>query len=218
VLIDAVDLTRDSYRSEDAPRTTGDPTLFILRNIDALSTDGLEGLSAILMRLADSERRDLVAATVSDAKIDSDLPFRELLVHFQQAVTVPPLRHRIDDIPAVAVQVLARLSGSRETHVSPAAMRVICRYSWPRNIHQLEEALRAALVKRPVGDLQPQDLPGYCHNMAGRQLTGLESTERDAIVRALHDAGGNRVQAAAALGIARSSLYRKLKSFGISTI
>jgi transcriptional regulator of acetoin/glycerol metabolism len=218
VLIDAVDLTRDSYRSEDAMRATSVPTLVILRNIDALSTDGLEGLSAILMGLADSEHRALVAATVSDARIDSDLPFREVLVHFQQAVTVPPLRHRIDDIPAIVVQVLARLSGLRETHVSPAAMRVICRYSWPRNIHQLEEALRAALVKRPVGDLQPQDLPGYCHNLAGRQLTSLESTERDAIVRALHDAGGNRVQAAAALGIARSSLYRKLKSFGISTI
>jgi sigma-54 dependent transcriptional regulator, acetoin dehydrogenase operon transcriptional activator AcoR len=127
------------------------------------------------MGLADSERRAIVAATVSDAQLDSDLPFREVLVHFQQAATVPPLRHRIDDIPAVVVQVLARLSGSRETRVSPAAVRVICRYSWPRNIHQLEEALRAALIKRPVGDLQPQDLPGYCHNLAGRQLTGLES-------------------------------------------
>jgi transcriptional regulator of acetoin/glycerol metabolism len=46
----------------------------------------------------------------------------------------------------------------------------------------------------------------------------MEALERDAIVNALRDAGGNRVQAAATLGIARSSLYRKLKSFGISTI
>ena len=194
------------------------PTLYIFRNIDALSTDGVERLNTILMALADTERRAFVAATVSDAKVDSDLPFRDVLVHFQQAVTVPPLRHRIEDIPTVVSQVLAKLSGSRERRVSPAAMRVICRYSWPRNIHQLEEALRAALVKRPAGDLQPQDLPGYCHNSARRQLTGLESIERDAIVKALHDAGGNRVQAAAALGIARSSLYRKLQSFGISTI
>ena len=219
VLIDAADLTRDSYgNADEAMEATALPTLYIFRNIDALSTDGVERLNTILLALADSERRASVAATVSDAKVDSDLPFRDVLVHFQQAVTVPPLRHRIDDIPTVVAQVLARLSGSREIRVSPAAMRVICRYSWPRNIHQLEEALRAALIKRPVGDIQPQDLPGYCHNLAGRQLTGLESIERDAIVRALHDAGGNRVQAAAALGIARSSLYRKLKSFGISTI
>jgi len=219
VLIDASDITGDSYgNAEEAMEATAVPTLYIFRNIDALSTDGVERLNTVLMALADTERSAFVAATVSDAEVDSDLPFRDLLVHFQQAVTVPPLRHRADDIAAVVSQVLAKLSGSRETHVSPAAMRVICRYSWPRNIRQLEEALRAALIKRPVGELQPQDLPGYCHNSARRQLTGLESIERDAIVRALHDADGNRVQAAAALGIARSSLYRKLKSFGISTI
>jgi transcriptional regulator of acetoin/glycerol metabolism len=219
VLIDAADLTRDSYgNAEEAMEATARPTLYIFRNIDALSTDGVERLNTILAALADGEHRVFVAATVSDANVDSDLPFRDVLVHFEQAVTMPPLRHRTGDIPTVVSQVLARLSHSRQTRVSPAAMRVICRYSWPRNIHQLEEALRAALTKRPVGDLQPEDLPGYCHNSARRQLTGLESIERDAIVKALHDAGGNRVQAAAALGIARSSLYRKLNSFGISTI
>jgi transcriptional regulator of acetoin/glycerol metabolism len=92
------------------------------------------------------------------------------------------------------------------------------RYSWPRNIRQLEEALRSALGKRPVGDIEPDDLPGYCHTSARRQLSGLESIERDAIVKALHDSDGNRAQAAQALGIARSSLYRKLRSFGIETI
>jgi transcriptional regulator of acetoin/glycerol metabolism len=97
-------------------------------------------------------------------------------------------------------------------------MRVVVRYSWPRNIGQLEDALRAALSKRPVGDVQPDDLPGYCHNTSRRQLSGLESIERDAIVKALHDARGNRVHAAQALGIARSSLYRKLRSYGIETI
>jgi len=219
VLIDAADITRDSYgNAEEAMEATAVPTLYIFRNIDALSTDGVERLNSFLMALADTERSAFVAATVSDANLDSDLPFRDLLVHFQQAVTVPPLRHRADDLPTVVSQILAKLSGSRETRVGPAAMRVICRYSWPRNIRQLEEALRAALLKRPVGDLQPQDLPGYCHNSARRQLTGLESIERDAIVKALHDADGNRVQAAAALGIARSSLYRKLKSFGITTV
>ena len=73
-------------------------------------------------------------------------------------------------------------------------------------------------LRRPVGDIQPEDLPGYCHDSARRQLTGMEAVERDAIVHALRNANGNRVQAATTLGIARSSLYRKLKSFGISTI
>ena len=68
---------------------------------------------------------------------------------------------------------------------------------------------------RPVGEIQPEDLPGYCCQTSGRTLSALESIERDAIIQALRDAGGNRVQAAATLGIARSSLYRKLTSFGI---
>ena len=99
-----------------------------------------------------------------------------------------------------------------------AAMRVITGYTWPRNVRQLEEALKSVLLKRPVGEIQPEDLPGYCHNTTRRQLSGMEAMERDVIVSALHEAEGNRVQAAAALGIARSSLYRKLKSYGITTI
>jgi transcriptional regulator of acetoin/glycerol metabolism len=218
MLIDAVDLSRDSWSdAEQAMEHTTTPTLYIVRNIDALTTDGAERLNEFLLALADTQRPAYIAATLSDAKIDSDLPFRDLLVHFQQAVTVPPLRHRTDDLAILAPRVLAKLT-PQERRLTSAAMRVIVRYSWPRNIRQLEEALRAALTKRPVGDIQPDDLPGYCHNTARRQLSGLESVERDAIVKALHDAAGNRVQAAQALGIARSSLYRKLRSFGIETI
>jgi sigma-54 dependent transcriptional regulator, acetoin dehydrogenase operon transcriptional activator AcoR len=219
LLIDAVDISTYFYDdAEAALEATTRPTLYIFRNIDELSTDGVDELNKFLLTLADSERPVYVAATLSDANIDSDLPFRDLLVHFQKAVTVPPLRARTEDIATVVSQVLDKISHKRPTRVGPAAMRVICRYTWPRNITQLEEALSAALLRRPVGDIQPEDLPGYCHDSARRQLTGMEAIERDAIVKALRDADGNRVQAAATLGIARSSLYRKLKSFGITTI
>jgi transcriptional regulator of acetoin/glycerol metabolism len=218
MLIDAVDVSRDSWDdAEQAMEHAKTPTLYLFRNIDALSTDGVERLNDFLLALADSECPAYIAATLSDARIDSELPFRDLLVHFQQAVTVPPLRHRTEDLAVLVLRVLAKLS-AQQRHLTPAAMRVIMRYSWPRNIRQLEEALRAALIKRPAGAIQPDDLPGYCHNTSRRQLSGLESIERDAIVKALHDSGGNRVQAAQTLGIARSSLYRKLRSFGIETI
>jgi transcriptional regulator of acetoin/glycerol metabolism len=219
MLIDAADIGPDSYSdAEQALENTATPTLYIFRNIDTLSTDGAERLNEFLLALADTERPAYVAATLSDAKIDSELPFREVLVHFQHAVTVPPLRHRTEDLAILVPRVLAKLSPRRDRHLTSAAMRVIVRYTWPRNIAQLEDALRAALSKRPVGDIQPDDLPGYCHNSSRRQLSGLESIERDAIVKALHDARGNRVQAAQTLGIARSSLYRKLRSYGIETI
>jgi transcriptional regulator of acetoin/glycerol metabolism len=216
---DAAEITRDSYdEAEEALEATTVPTLYILRNIDDLSTDGVERLHTFLLAVADSELPVFVAATLADANLDSDLPFRDLLVHFQHAVTVPPLRHRTEDLPVVVSRVLANVADRRGVTLSPAAMRIIARYSWPRNISQLEEAISSALLKRPVGELQPEDLPGYCHNTARRQLAGIEAVERDAIVKALHDAAGNRSQAATALGIARSSLYRKLKSYGITTI
>jgi len=219
MFIDASDISPHFYDdAEAALEATTRPTLYIFRNIDELSTNGVEELNKFLLALADSDRPVYVAATLSDANIDSHLPFRDLLVHFQQAVTMPPLRHRTEDIATVVAHVLNKISNGRPTRVGPAAMRVICRYTWPRNITQLEEALAAALLRRPVGDIQPEDLPGYCHDSARRQLTGMEALERDAIVKALRDANGNRVQAAATLGIARSSLYRKLKSFGITTI
>lgn len=217
--VDASSIARDSYvEAEEALGATAVPTLYIFRNVDELSTEGVERLSAFLLAMADSDLPVYVAATLSDANLDSDLPFRDLLVHFQQAVTVPPLRHRTVDLPGIVSRVLANISDRRGVTVSPAAMRVIARYSWPRNVSQLEEAISSSLLKRPVGELQPEDLPGYCHDTARRQLSGIEAIERDAIVKALHDAGGNRVQAAAALGIARSSLYRKLRSYGITTI
>jgi transcriptional regulator of acetoin/glycerol metabolism len=195
---------------------TTEPTLYIFTNIEKLSTDGVACLNDFLIAVAASGRPVSVAATVSDADLSSDLPFKDLLAHFGKAVTVAPLRHRIEDLPILVTRVLASMSGRRNATLSPAAMRVISRYPWPRNIRQLEEALESALLKRPVGEIQAEDLPGYCHGGAHRLLSAMEAGERDMIVTALHEADGNRVRAAVALGIARSSLYRKLKSFGIT--
>ncbi|MFZ2176760.1 MAG: helix-turn-helix domain-containing protein, partial [Rhodococcus sp. (in: high G+C Gram-positive bacteria)] len=72
--------------------------------------------------------------------------------------------------------------------------------------------------RRPLGDIQPRDLPGYCSQSSLHTLTPIEAAERDTIITALRDAAGNRVQAAARLGIARSSLYRKIKTFGIDDV
>ncbi|MFA6575132.1 MAG: GAF domain-containing protein, partial [Nocardioides sp.] len=163
-VVDAADIARNSYDdAEEAIQSTGIPTLCIFRNIDELSTEGVERLNAFLLAISDSDLPVSVAATLSDANLDSDLPFRELLIHFQQAVTVPPLRHRTDDLAAIVTSVLAEVADRRGVSVSPAAMRLIAGYSWPRNISQLQEALESALLKRPVGEIQPQDLPGYCH-------------------------------------------------------
>ncbi|MFC5929460.1 GAF domain-containing protein [Cryobacterium melibiosiphilum] len=191
------------------------PVLVVFTNIDRLDTAGVLELEAFFVQLAASAWPVSVAATVAQDSVNADLPFQQLLAHFGQAVTVAPLRHRIDELPDLVAGLLQGLPPRRGATLSPAALRLVCRYSWPRNIRELRQALEFALLRRPVGEIQEDDLPGHCHSGAARLLTPLETGERDLIVSALNDAHGNRVHAAAALGIARSSLYRKIKSFGI---
>jgi len=217
VVVEACDVVQ-SGRGVARQRAGPGSLLYLFKNVDRLTARGVEGLDAILDGLAGREDTARVVATMDDAVRDSDQPFRELLGRFHTAVTVPPLRHRTSDLPELAKAVLGRLVPGRPVTVGPAAMRVLSRFTWPQNILQLESALAAALQQRPVGEIQVEDLPGYCHTAARRQLFGMEAMERDLIVSALRAADGNRVQAAAALGIARSSLYRKLKSFGITTV
>lgn len=94
-------------------------------------------------------------------------------------------------------------------------LRVLLGHDWPGNVAELRDALRTALTRRPVGDLRAEDLPETCFVSGGRRLTPIEAAERTAIVRALIQTGGNRRDAAELVGIARSSLYRKIQAYGI---
>ncbi len=215
----AADISSSSYEdAEVALEVTTVPTLYIIRNLDELTTDGAERLGRFMLSALESEQPVSIAGTVSDADVDSGLPFCELLSYFQTSVTLPPLRQRSADIGSLVTLLLSELAPHREVHLSPEALRLVARYSWPRNMRQLEEALASALRKRPVGTIEERDLPGYCHTTARRTLSPLEEADRDAVIAALKAAGGNRVHAAKALGLARSSLYRRLKEYGITTI
>ncbi len=212
-------ISSDSYDdAEVALEVTTVPTLYVIRNLDELSTDGAERLGRFMLSAFESEHPVTIAATVSDAGVESGLPFCDLLPYFQTAVTLPPLRQRSADIGSLVTRLLGELAPHRDVHLSPEAMRLVARYTWPRNIRQLEEALASALRTRPVGTIDDRDLPGYCHTTARRALTPLEEADRDAVIAALKAAGGNRVHAAKALGLARSSLYRRLKDYGITTV
>jgi transcriptional regulator of acetoin/glycerol metabolism len=90
------------------------------------------------------------------------------------------------------------------------------RYDWPGNVRQLRDALASALRRRPVGRIEAADLPEFCQSTPRLSLRPVDQAERDAIVNALRESGGNRVAAAAALGLARSTLYRKIRQYGIT--
>lgn len=205
---------------DDRPLAAIQPVLCVFRNIDRLSAAAVAELDVFLIARSKSLAPGAIAVTVSQPDLEADLeagrPYTTLLHHFEVSVTVAPLRYRLDDLPDIVARVFARRTGLRPVVVSAGAMRVITRYPWPGNIRQLEQALDSAMLTRPVGAIQAEDLPAFCHGSAPRLLSALEAGERDLIVGALHKAEGNRMRAAKALGIARSSLYRKLKTFGIT--
>jgi transcriptional regulator of acetoin/glycerol metabolism len=99
---------------------------------------------------------------------------------------------------------------------SPEAMRVLTHSRWPGNVDQLVAVLRKVVATRRSGVIGVRDLPAECRTTTKRLLTPLESLECDAIVEALLDAGGNKVEAARRLAMSRATIYRKIRDYGIS--
>ncbi|WP_345360949.1 sigma-54-dependent Fis family transcriptional regulator [Actinoallomurus liliacearum] len=153
----------------------------------------------------------VVATTHLEAR-----PPEDLSSALAVTLTMPALRHRIEDVRDLVPALLRRLSRGGPVSCSPAAMRVLLRYGWPGNVTELLQALRSALTRRRIGEIQPQDLPESCHVTSRRVLTPWESMERDAIVRTLRDTDGDKALAAHLLGISRATIYRKISTYGIS--
>jgi len=169
----------------------------------------------------------VIAATNGDlVTMISDGSFREDLFYRLNVIQVvlPPLRDRREDIPALAEHFLAHAAEKlgRTLRLSPGGLERLLRYPWPGNVRELENAIeRAAILAR--GDaVEPEDLPP--HVAAGLSLgpspalpkqTTLAEAERAHILQTLERFGRNHSGAAGALGIGRTTLWRKLKEYGI---
>jgi len=128
---------------------------------------------------------------------------------------IPPLRQRRQDIPELARSVLR--SAGITAVISRRAMIALTSYAWPGNVTQLRRVLLAAARACRGTEIRVEHLgPDVCVAAHGRRtLTRLESLERDAIADAMRESGGNKIQAAAALGMSRSTLYRRLRMYGL---
>lgn len=186
------------------------PGTVILRHADLLSAD-LADAAGCLLESAHAGCRVLATA---GARWPQELP-RLLVDRFPISIHVPALAQRVADVAELA-GVLAERQGSSQLRWSSEVLSALVRCPWPGNVRELESVVEAVVSKRPKGHVGLEDLPSEyrCATGAG-SLTALEHLERDAIVRALADAGGSKVDAAAALGISRSTLYRKLKAYAV---
>jgi DNA-binding NtrC family response regulator len=169
----------------------------------------------------------VIAATHGDlAMLISQGTFREDLFYRLNVVQIvlPPLRDRREDIPALAEHVLARSSGKlgRELRLSPQALERLLRYPWPGNVRELENAIERATILARSDTVEPEDLPPHVSvglqlgpsPVLPRQIT-LAEAERIHILQTLERFGRNHSGAAEALGIGRTTLWRKLKEYGI---
>jgi DNA-binding NtrC family response regulator len=165
-------------------------------------------------RIIAATNRDLDAA-VRQGTFRQDLFFRLNVVQ----IKIPPLRERKTDIPILVNSFLEKFSeaNGRMRTISKDAVARMMAYDWPGNVRELENAIERAIALGSGPILHAGDLPTNLHYGTGDQLPRndellpLDELERRAILRALREAGGDKLAAARMLGIGKTTLYRKLK-------
>jgi transcriptional regulator of acetoin/glycerol metabolism len=194
-----------------AEQVDEDDFSIIIRDVDLLDEDQLAAIAELCQG---REGGGWIGVTIGG--VDSESPSPAPIQNFVgQTVPVPALRHRIEDVHDLVPVLLRRLSRGSALSLSPAAMRQLCKYSWPGNVEELREVLRDVVGRQRTGVVDVAQLPAMCRTLSRHTLTQIEALERDAIVRSLEDNHGRKVDAAAALGISRATIYRKIKEFGI---
>ena len=163
---------------------------------------------------------------IAQGRFREDLYYRLAVI----PIEVPPLRRRKEDLPALVAYFIALFSaqnGKRPKTVSVEALAYFLAYDWPGNVRELRNMVERLVIMTPRDVIGPEDLPPPLRPKepaAGAEEIQREKTlkeARDAFERAfilaeLRAHEGNVTRTAEKLGIERSHLYRKLKSYGIT--
>ena len=171
----------------------------------------------------------VIAATARDLKQEMQAGrFRDDLFYRLNVfrLELPPLRERRGDIPLLVEAKLERMRerdpNARKISCSPFAMRLLQAYAWPGNVRELLAAIESAAIRAGGARIEAQHLPADVRESretaASRRYRSELPTdeERDRIVAALAAADGVRARAAEILGMGRTTLWRKMRSYGIT--
>ncbi len=160
---------------------------------------------------------------ISEGTFREDLYYRINVV----SLTLPPLRERDEDIPLLVghfIEKYNRETGKQVGKVHPDTMDILIDYAWPGNVRELENAIGHAFVHCRGDIILPEHLPQDISEAGSagtetalKMLESLEDVEKAAITEMLKRCKGNRSRAAKRLGIGRSSLWRKIKRYGLSS-
>ncbi len=171
------------------------------------------------VRIVAATNRNL-ADDVAAGRFRQDLFYRLRVIELR----VPPLRERPEDVLPLARVFLAetaRRMGRKVTGFTPRAANQLLRHLWPGNVREVQNAVEHAVALCAGNRVDVEDLPEELRSAMPRPRSSgrtrpLEDVEREYILAAVEEAGGNRTRAATDLGIGLATLKRKLKAYGSS--
>ncbi len=183
------------------------------------------------IRIIAATNQDLTAL-IKEKKFREDLFFRLNVIH----IHIPSLRERKDDVPVLLrffVEKYNNESGRDIMGIDPKAKAILMQYDYPGNVRELENIVQHAFALAETDIIKVEDLPVNLHNISpyprleaykkeeqngvggeGEELL-LSEVEKNTIKKALEKYPGSYAKAAKALGISRSTLWRKIKDYGI---
>lgn len=172
------------------------------------------------VRLVTATNRDL-AAEMKAGHFREDLYYRLNVV----AMTLPPLRQRKGDIPALVnffIDKYAKSYGKEVRELAPGTLNTLLSHDWPGNVRELENVVERAVVLTTGPQLTADDLPPTLRGPRPRNRTSeslipgatLQEIEREAILRTMEMVGGSTTRAAEVLGISVRKIQYRLKEYG----
>jgi two-component system, NtrC family, response regulator AtoC len=204
----------------DVPAATQVKLLRVIQEKEFERLGGTRTLK-VDVRLVAATNRDLRAA-LEDGTFREDLYYRLNVV----AIDIPPLRDHKEDIPALAksfIERYARESQKPVTAITPAAMKALMDFHWPGNVRELQNVIERAVTLSSGSTLDLADiyLEAPVRHAAATSAAlppgmTLDQWEDEAIREALKQAGGNKSQAARALGLSRNALRYRLSKLGVA--
>ena len=171
------------------------------------------------VRIIAATHKDLKAA-IRDGRFREDLFYRLSVI----PILIPPLRHRVEDIPILAYFFLDRANAHNGTHIkgfTSEAMQTLISLPWEGNVRELENVIERAVVLCRASTIDLSDLPRpeslspeAFMSQVSEELPTLEDMERRYIRFVLDKTGGKKEKASHILGINRRTLYRKEREYG----
>ncbi|HDM89976.1 MAG TPA: hypothetical protein ENG67_02070, partial [candidate division WOR-3 bacterium] len=189
----------------------------LLRVVEEHEFEKLGGTSTVKVdvRIIAATNRNL-EEEVKKGNFREDLYYRLNVL----SIELPPLRERRDDIPLLIEHFIDTLNKKRRKDVigiDEEALRILCSYRWPGNIRELQNVLEYVFVQINSRVIGVEHLPPYLRERGkDMEISSIAEMEEKLIRKALAETGGNKNRAARLLGIPRTTLWRKMKKYGIS--